>query len=236
MIRIAIVEDENSYYETLKEFIKRYEVENQEVCPVQWFPDGMKFVENYKSKFDLILMDIEMPHLDGISAAREIRKMDGAVLIMFITNMAQYAIKGYEVEAMDYVVKPLSYYAFALKMKKASRILRERSGKSIMLPFGNELRVVPEREILYVEISSHKLQFHTYDGIAEMTGTLKDVEQQLDSGKFVRCNSCYLVNLVHVTGIQENDVLVEGEALRMSRAKKKEFLKQLSEYYAGGGR
>lgn len=236
MIRIAIVEDERHYYDILQEFICRYEEENKETCTIQWFEDGMKFVENYRADFDLILMDIEMPRLDGISAAKEIRQTDQTVLIMFITNMAQYAIKGYEVEALDYVVKPLSYYAFALKLKKVSRILRERMGKSIFLPFGEEVKRIPEKDILYVEVSSHKLQFHTYEGTAVISGTLREVEKELDEKKFARCNSCYLVNLTHVTGIQDHNVLVEGEPLKMSRPKKKEFLKQLSEYYGGGGR
>lgn len=236
MIRIAIVEDEEKCYLELKEFIYQYEKENMENCHITWFQDGLDFLEQYRSKFDLILMDIEMPKLNGIKAAREIRLIDSSVLIMFITNMAQYAIKGYEVEAIDYVVKPISYYAFALKMNKIRRILREQLEQSIFLPFEEEVKKIPVKNILYVEITSHKLQFHTYDGIAVMTGTLKDVEEQLDRNHFARCNQCYLVNLTHVAGIQNNCVLVEGEFLQISRPKKKEFLKRLTEYYSGGGR
>lgn len=236
MIRIAIAEDEKSYYEILEDFIKRFQEETGEFCQVSWFRDGMQLVENYTADYDLILMDVEMPGLNGIEAAKEIRNIDESILIIFITNMAQYAIRGYEVDALDYVVKPLSYYGFALKMKKAGRILRERVGRSILLPFEEETKRIPVKDILYVEIESHTLRYHTYSGISIVTGRMKDVETQLTEKCFARCNQSYIVNLAHVDGIRDECAIVEGTALKISRARKKEFMEKLSEYYSGGGR
>lgn len=237
MFRIAIVEDEKSYYETLAGYISQYEKEFNNAFEVTWYKDGMSFVENYHSGYELILMDIEMPYLNGMSAAQEIRSIDQSVSIIFITNMAQYAIKGYEVSALDYVLKPLSYEAFAMKLQKAIRIAFERQDRrSIMLPFQDEMCRIPLKDIMYVEVKSHNIEFHTYEGVSTSTGSLKAVEEKLDSACFARCNSCYLVNLAHVTGIIDNCVVVAGERLKMSRPKKKEFMNKLSEYYAGGGR
>ena len=80
------------------------------------FSDGDEIALGYKGGYDLILMDIEMTFLDGMSAAEEIRRADPEVLIIFITNSPQYAIKGYAVQALDYILKPLSYYAFCQRM------------------------------------------------------------------------------------------------------------------------
>ncbi len=232
MLRIAIVEDELKYSELLKSYIEQYESENQEKCQVDCFKDGMTFLEMYHSDYDLVCLDIEMPVLNGIEVAHDLRKVDKTVLIIFITNMAQYAIHGYEVDAFDYVVKPVGYYPFSIKLKRATRRIRERTGNSMLLPFEEEDKRVPIKDILYVEVHSHTVSYYTYYGIAFMTGTLKQIEEKLKDEYFVRCNSCYLVNLRHVTGIKDESVLVEGKPLKISRSKKKDFMKELSKFYA----
>ena len=236
MIRIAVLEDEQPYYLSLKGFIDRCAEEQGQPCQVVWFSDGATLLAQYRDAFDVLLLDVELPGLDGITVAREVRRVDQSVLIIFITNMAQYAIKGYEVDALDYVIKPVSYPAFALKFQKALRILRERVGKSVLLTFSDEQRFVPQKDILYVEVASHTIQYHTYAGTSSASGSLGAVEKQLDERLFARCNSCYLVNLAHVTGLRGDYVLVEGEPLKMSRPKKKLFVARLAAWYNGGGR
>ena len=89
---------------------KLFSKENGEVFNITVYSDGDQIVHKYKSQFDIILMDVEMKFMDGMSAAEEIRKVDTEVVIIFITNMAQYAIRGYAVDALDYVLKPVSYF------------------------------------------------------------------------------------------------------------------------------
>ena len=100
MIRIAIVEDEKEYQDTLLSYIKRYREEHFADIATSVFSDGMDLVDDYHGGFDILLMDIKMKHLDGMKAARKIRSMDQAVVIIFITTMAQYAVAGYEVDAL----------------------------------------------------------------------------------------------------------------------------------------
>lgn len=119
MVRIAIAEDDPAYRATLEEYLDRYRRENGLEAEVTTFSDGLALTEGYRPVYDLLLLDIEMPNLDGMSAAEKIRSSDPEVVIIFITNMAQYAIKGYQVDALDYVLKPVSYAAFAFKLKKA---------------------------------------------------------------------------------------------------------------------
>ena len=236
MLRIAVVEDDPSCSAVIKAHLDRYAQENSEDLQVTCFSDGMDIAEGYRPVWDIIFMDIEMPHLDGMAAAERIRTADPAVVLIFITNMAQYAIRGYAVNAMDYVLKPINYYAFMLKMKKAVELIQSRVRASIILSLDGEMKRVPLHEILYVEVRSHCLHYCTAQGEYTATGSLKEVEQQLDSQDFVRCNSCYLVNLRHVTGIRDGAVAVGDVELQISRPKKKEFLRRLTDYVGGAGR
>ena len=119
MIQLAIVEDEDSYAKQLSEFAQKYQKESGQYFKITRFRDGDEITNGYKGQFDIILMDIEMKLMDGMTAAEEIRKLDQDVVIMFITNMANYAIRGYQVDALDYVLKPVSYFAFSQKLGRA---------------------------------------------------------------------------------------------------------------------
>lgn len=98
MIHIAIVEDEAFYVQQIQNYMERYQQESQREISVTVYSDGEDILDNYKGDYDIILMDIQMRFMDGMTAAKNIRKLDDAVVIMFITNMTQYAVQGYEVE------------------------------------------------------------------------------------------------------------------------------------------
>lgn len=97
-----------------------------------------------------------MPVMDGISVARDARKVDDYIIIIFITNMAQYAIHGYEVNAACYVISHC-LLPFSVKLRRAIRRIRETSGNSLLLPFDGEDRRIPTKDILYVEVHSHTI-------------------------------------------------------------------------------
>ena len=119
MIRIAIVEDDRHDREALKKCLNRYEKENQVKFSVTEFQDGEDIVTDYTASYDLIILDIEMAFLNGMKAAEKIRELDTNVIIIFITNMPQYAIQGYKVNALDYILKPISYFSFSESMVRA---------------------------------------------------------------------------------------------------------------------
>lgn len=233
MIRIAIVEDDKDYQKQINEYLLRYQEEFKVQLEVYYFQDGEEIIQNYRPFHDVILMDIEMPNMDGITAAKKIRTVDAEVIIIFITNMAKYAIKGYEVNALDFVLKPINYFMFSLKMDNAVKMIKRREGKSLLVSVENTVKKIVTSDIYYIEVMRHDLYFHTIDGIIKQQGSLKDLEVMLGSEPFRRCNNCYLVNLKYVTGILPNAVIVEGQTLQMSRPKKKEFMKAVANYIGG---
>jgi len=236
VVRLAIVEDDGGCVGQLRDYIDRFAEENGTAIEISVFNDGIDLVDNYYPLWDIILLDIEMPHLDGMSTAQRIREVDPLVLLMFITNMAQYAVKGYEVDAIDYVLKPVSYYAFAMKLRKALRILAERPADAILISVMDEKKRVPVSDIRYVEVMNHKLIYHTAQGDYSAAGSLREMESQLQGAGFARCSNYYLVNLKHVDGVRKNAVLLSGRELKISRTWKKSFNEKLSEYFLLGGR
>lgn len=232
MIRLAIVEDEASYRDTLTQYVRRYARENGQDIMITCFSDGDEIVEGYNCAFDIILMDIQMRFMDGMKAAEEIRRQDADVIIMFITNMTDYAIRGYQVDALDYILKPVSYFAFSSRLDRALRRLDKKDNKStltISLRSGGTQKV-DVNDILYIESNAHVLVFHTRDGDFETYGKMMECEEKLVKYGFFRSNKGYLVNLRHVDGVREGACIVGGQSLVISRARKKEFMTALTDY------
>lgn len=234
MIRVAIVEDQDAAAETLIEFLKRFEASADDTFHVTRFRDALSFLSPYLG-FDLVFMDIQMPNLDGLSGAARLRKIDSSVTLIFVTNMAQYALRGYEVDALDFIVKPIVYPDFAFKMKRALRSvsLSERKQLTIQPPNGMVLLGVDEVE--YVEVQGHNLTYHTADRTIQVRGTMKNAEEQLCPHGFLRCNSCYLINPKHIKWVREFVVKVGNTELQISHPRKKQFMESLSQWFTKGG-
>lgn len=179
MIRIALVEDDPAYAEQLTSYLREYEKESKERISVQTFSDGEDIVTEYRADYDIILMDVEMKFMDGMSAAEEIRKMDTEVVIIFITNMPQYAIQGYRVDALDYVLKPVSYFAFTQRIDRALTRLKKREKKYLTIAVKGGMMKLDLSEICYVEVQDHDLIYHTVDQDYRTKGTRRDAEESL---------------------------------------------------------
>ena len=231
MIKIAIVEYEELYAKQLNEYLRQYERENGEAIEVTIYSDGDRIVDKYQSQYDIILMDIEMKFMDGMSAAEEIRKIDTEVVIIFITNMTQYAIRGYAVDALDYVLKPVSYFALSQRLNRAIGRMRKRESKMIMVNMKGGIVRLNIANIYYIESQGHTLILHTILGDYETSGTMKEMEGKLLDMNFCRGNKGYLINLQHVDGISDGCAIVKDERLILSRARKKEFMEALTKYW-----
>lgn len=232
MKNIAIVEDDNAAAEQLSVFLEKFFTE-EPVHAIR-FTGSIQFLTNYKGEYDIVFMDIELPDFNGMEAARKLRELDKKVVIIFVTNMAQFAVKGYEVGALDFIVKPVTYSNFALKLKRAVEYLRANEDAKVFVPVDDGFVTLNLSEIRYVEIIKHKIIYHTVHGDYHAYGTLKKIEESLSGRHFVRCNHCYLVNLRYVTSVRGFTAYVGEEALQISHPKRKEFLHALNDYFGGG--
>lgn len=230
MIRIALVEDEPNYREMLTEYLKRYEKESGEKFRISIFADGDEIAEEYKAHYDIILMDIEMTFMDGMTASERIRAVDSEVVIIFITNMPQFAMKGYAVDALDYVLKPVTYYAFTQRIDRALSRMRKRTRKYITIEIKGGMQKLDVSKIVYAEVRNHNLIFHTVNDEYLTRGSMKELERTLEAANFFRCNKCYLINLEYVERVQNNDVVLEKDVVHVSRVHKKALLDALNDY------
>lgn len=233
-IHIAIVEDEQIFVQQLQEYIRRYEKESKRQIKITTFADGEDITEHYRGEYDIILMDIQMRFMDGMTAAEKIRQLDHEVIIMFITNMIQYAVRGYEVDAMDYVVKPVEYFAFSQKLDKAIGRLKKKVQVFVSVPTDDGLQKLAVSEIYYIESQGHYARYKTEKGDFLSRTTLKELEDSMGEYGFFRCGKGYLVNMKYVDGISGGDCLIGGEHIAISRNKKKEFMELLIQYMNEG--
>ena len=148
MPRIAVVDDQPDMRQQLCSMIDQYSRENNCMLEVTAFSDGSQVITNYCKGFDIIFLDIEMPELGGMDAAERIRTVDPDVVLVFVTNMAQYAIRGYEVDALDFVLKPVNYYQFSTKLARAlQRVQRYvRAVQNDMVQVGEDRLEISRRQ------------------------------------------------------------------------------------------
>lgn len=232
-MKFAIVDDDVQITKKLNQYIEKFELQNNIRIKTVVFFNPVEFIESYCNDYDLIILDIEMPGLNGIETAREIRRLDPNVLIMFVTNVAQYAIQGYEVEAIDYVLKPVSFPDFAMKIQKALRYIDRNYDQKITLNSQEGIVTLKISDIYYIEVIRHYLVYHTVYGQYTVRGVMKEAENLYGHLYFVRSNQCYLINLKYVTSIQANTVKIGTDELQISRNRKKDFMSAFTRYIGG---
>lgn len=237
MLRVNIVEDDEKTSLTIESYVKKF-FGGQELEPsVLRFGSAEDFLKNYNTCTDIVFMDIELPGKNGMEAVKELRKKDADVIVIFVTNLAQFAVSGYEVSAFDFIVKPIAYGSFAMKLRRVLQVLASRTKREICVSTRQGKTLIKATDIYYVEIMRHVVTYHTVGGTYVGSGTLVSVSGELEGLPFVLCNRCYLVNLRYVTKIVGNDVFIgkDGASLQISAPRRKEFLSKFNSYLAAGG-
>ncbi len=232
---IAIVEDEKAARAALEEQIAEFAKRNKNAeFEVTHYPNAVDFLNKPFDKFDLIFLDIEMPEINGIEAAKKIRKKNEDIMIVFVTNMAQYALESYEVHAYDFILKPVNYDSFSIKFERCVNALAHKlMKKEIVLVYGTAKRKVDVGDITFIESSNHNVIVHFIGGEFRMRSTLASFEKQLRGCHFVYCNACYLVNLKWVKELKGDIIIVGDSELRISHLKKPSFLSEFAKYIGG---
>lgn len=231
-IKTAIVEDDEIAYQNIKALLERYTKERGVDFEIHYFSDGVHFLQDYKPEYEIVFMDIKMPQMNGLEVAKKMRQVDLRTFLIFVTDLAQYAIKGYEVDAIDFIVKPVKYEHLRQKLDRICSYLDESTNEpKIFLKAETGNVVLNSSEIRYVEIIDHRLFFHMANGETYNTyGSLNDIERQLKGSTFSRCNHCYIVNLKYVTGVDKYTIFLGKDQLSISHPKKKLFMEDFTKY------
>lgn len=231
MWRVAIVDDQLSIRTQMESYFGHYQEMHQQQFQISLFGNAELFLDQYKPVYDIVLMDIDMPGMNGLTAAHRLRKLDEQVVLMFVTNLTQYAINGYEVSAVDYVIKPLDYAKFEFKLTRALRMVAPKNKPMMFLKTEEGIVSVGQDDVTYVEVQGHNLFYHTSSETYRMRGSLKQAEAEFLPPRFFTCNKCYIVNLTYVEEIKNNVAIVAGDEIIISRPKKKAFMEALAAYY-----
>lgn len=233
MITIAIIEDDAHHRRQLRDCVEQFFTECNEETAILEYDDGAAILARYPSHPDLLLMDIDMPRLNGVEASRRLRAFDPDVLLIFITNMIQCALDGYSVDAMDFIVKPISEWNCRQSFTRALKRIRAKRGCHIRLQSRKNPVVLNIKEILYAETQSHTLLLHLKTETITVTESMKSLEAKTRAFPFFRCHSSFLVNLEAVDQIGRNDVIIAGTPIPISKHRRAEFLEAMTNYIGG---
>ena len=235
MYRILIIEDSSEAERVLHGHIDRYASEANIECSVTWKTSAFDLAGGDEAHYNLIFLDIELPGIDGMEAARAMREHDPETPIIFVTNLAQYAVHGYAVDALDFVVKPVTYYDFKLRMEKAIRKIGRTSQRSLRIASDNGFRVVSVADIEYIDITNHDLAVHLSNGeVPTMRATLSKIEAELEGTTFVRVSNNCLANMTHIKEIKGTDIcMAGGDTIYFSRSRKKPALETIARFLGG---
>lgn len=224
MIKFAICDDEPAMARELAGYLARY-LEEHEVTAysVSSFSSGRALLEAADG-FDVIFLDIQMEEPDGMETARLLRRQGDHSLLVFVTVLMELVFDAFQVEAYDYLTKPLDAARFARTMDRVLQTLEQRTAASIVIQQGSGCEVVPLSDVVYCEVLGRKVYLHKADGtITGYYDRLEQLERRVD-GRFFRCHRSYLVNLDHVRGCQAGQVLLsQGERIPVSRLRERDL-------------
>lgn len=233
-LHIAVVDDEAIQIDTMKSLIHNAAKELNILVKVEEFSSGEAFLfelEDYPT-LDIVFLDIEMIQVDGLDVAKKIRETDQDLTIVFATAFAEYAVQGYDVQALDYLLKPIKVEHMVRVFKR--HLDRKPSSKeSLTIESRGEVSKVYLEDILYVEVNKRECDIHVNDKVLTVNDTLKELADRLNAD-FVQTHRSYLVNIAHMSRLLNRDVeLTNGESVPVSRRLAKEVQEKFVAHYRG---
>ncbi len=231
MIKFAICDDEPIMVREISDRLSQY-MNGQKMASysVTSFSNGRALLES-DCNFDIIFLDVQMDKLDGIETARILRQRGNHSLLIFVTVLKECVFNAFEVEAYDYLIKPLDSNYFGRTMDRAVSTLAQRAGKSIVIQRGGSCDVVPLAQIVYCEVQGRKIYVHQSDGkIIDYYDNMESLEHRMDR-RFFRCHRSYLVNLDYVRGCDTGMVTMsQGAQVPVSRLRERDLTHALLHY------
>lgn len=229
---IVIVEDDVESAEQLSSYIHQYFDNIGQPVLVRTFNSSLEALEKQTCHEDLYFLDIDLPHLNGMDLAKNIREKDEDVIIIFCSNLAQFALRGYEVSAFDYIVKPFAYSNIEHRLARATNTAVNHVKEKIVLKVSTSENVIINCDsIIYIEKERNYIVFHTSKQDYWVRGSLQEYEKVLPKDLFSYCTKGVCVNLSYVEKTTGNSVVLKDKTLNLARQRKKEFVADLFRFF-----
>ena len=227
-MRIAVCDDEERFLTDIRRHIDK--IYSSLDVIVDCYNSGKNLLKSFeKQPYDLVFLDIEMPEMDGITLARKLRDLSGKLNIVFLTGHVEYALEGYEVNALRYLTKPV-------KEEKLFEVLRYVSDKltenrKLKIRLDGEDTFIDVNDIIYLEAQNQYIMIYTKTGDYLVRYNISDYENELAKDGFFRTHRSYLVSLSKVKQVGKTDVVMEGDkTVPVSRGNIKSLKEALYSY------
>ena len=233
-LKVLVCDDSAKVADMLDEYAKRLGAELGIPVSVQRFSDGAQLIEQYRGGADILLVDVEMPLLDGIEATQALRGFDQKICIVFVTSFEQYAISGYRVGAYRYMVKPVAYNQFKDELAEAFAREWQNRRKLITVKTKEGLVRLEAHDVMYVEtLRNHRVMLRCLGREVDASSSIATLEGQLEGRSFFRVHRAFLVNLAHARGYGAQSVtMADGVEVPLSKYKRREFKEAFARYMA----
>ena len=225
MIRIAICDDEKHMSDHIRSFVSDFFRKKNREISLRMFSSGEELL-SYNGQIDILFLDIQMKEMDGMETARKLRADQFRGFLVFITVLKEMVFQSFEVQAYDYLVKPVDKKQFEKTMERlyASMQHKNASEDSLLVQKGYEGRIIAKDQIIFCEIIDRKIYLNLTSGeVVDYYERIEKLETKLDN-RFYRCHRSYLINLKHLKGYKNGTAYMDnGKEIPVSRLRSKEF-------------
>ena len=225
MIRIAICDDQDVFREIIKEKICRVCRNENIKIEIDCYKSGDDLIKTLKKDnfvYDILFLDILMNEIDGIETAKEIRKFDNRMQIIFCTSSSEYILQGYEVEAIGYFIKGEDDTRLREILKRAIEKINRIYDEYILINLKNSIRTIYLKDIEFIEISNRTLSIHTTNEVIDFNGKMQEMLDRLKDKSFILTHRSYLVNISKIKDITPTSITVKsGKEILLSRLRSK---------------
>lgn len=236
-MRIAVCDDEQDQLDITTGQVKAWSRLRNEPVELFTYHSAAEFLFYWPDEigFDLVFLDIRMKNMSGIELAQLIRKNDSDLLIVFITGLKDYVFQGYAVQALHYLLKPVRQADCFACLDRAQKIIGRRRDESFVIPLESQSIRLLYNEIYSFEIFSHYVEVHSVKGVFSFKKRMKELEQELPSGRFFRCHRSFIVNMHYVNNLKKNEVCLDnGTCIPVSKSRFTQMNNAFLKYYLKG--
>lgn len=209
-MRIAICDDETQIRELLKDKISRYCFTNNIELNLETFENGEELLQGNFQTFDVLFLDVDMPGMDGLETAKEIRKENRDMLIIFLTAYSEFVFESFKVDAFRYLVKPVPDQ----ELTETLDAVREKlcaPEENLSFQFQNEMYSIRYSDIIYIEGMRDKLWIYCKDATYRWRGTLKNLNEMLQEKGFFQVHRSYIINMNKIQKYNSQTVVMESD-------------------------